>query len=269
MPPLIFYGGFLHMIQFCNLYSGSSGNCTYVATDNTKILVDAGVSCNKIVKALNEIDIELDDIDAIIITHEHSDHTKGLTTISKKYHIPVYANIKTWHMIESLNVTDTCKFIYSSNKEFEIGDLKIYPFSIPHDAADPCGFSIFAEDKKITIATDIGHVTEGVLHQMENSDILMLESNYDDETLKCGPYPYQLKKRIMSSDGHLSNEEAGKALAYLSKNNVQNIVLGHLSKENNFPELAYQTVYNEIDANGHICNLSVASRDFIDPMITL
>ena len=257
------------MIQFCNLYSGSSGNSTYIATENTRILVDAGVSCNKIVKALNEINVEMDEIDAIIISHEHSDHTKGLTTISKKYHIPIYANIKTWHMLQGLNVVDTCKFTFSSNNEFEIGDIKIYPFSIPHDAVDPCGFSLYSDNKKITIATDIGHITEGTLHQMENSDILLLEANYDDETLKCGPYPYQLKKRIMSENGHLSNEDAGKALAYLSKNNVSNIVLGHLSKENNFPELAYQTVYNEIDLNGHICNLSVASRDFVDPMITL
>ncbi len=104
---------------------------------------------------------------------------------------------------------------------------------------------------------------------MENSDILLLEANYDEETLKCGPYPYQLKKRILGEKGHLSNESAGKAISYLSKNNVQNIILGHLSKENNFPELAYQTVLNEITQNGNICNLSVASRDFIDPMITL
>lgn len=257
------------MINFCNLYSGSSGNCTYIASENTRILVDAGVSCNKIVKALEELNVELDEIDAIIITHEHSDHTKGLTTISKKYNIPIYANIPTWHMIESLNVKDNCKFTFTTGKEFEIGDFKIHPFSIPHDAVDPCGFSIFHDGKKVTIATDIGHITEGVLHQMENSDILLLEANYDDETLKCGPYPYQLKKRIMSEKGHLSNEEAGKTLAYLSKYNVQNMILGHLSKENNFPELAYQTVFNEIDMNGNICNLSVASRDFIDPMITL
>ena len=136
------------MINFCNLYSGSSGNCTYIASENTRILVDAGVSCNKIIKALHEIGIELDEIDAIIITHEHSDHTKGLTTISKKYNIPVYANIKTWHMIESLNVKDTCKFTFTTGKEFEIGDFKIYPFSISHDAVDPCGFSIFHDDKK-------------------------------------------------------------------------------------------------------------------------
>ncbi len=257
------------MIQFCNLFSGSSGNCTYVATENTRLLIDAGVSCNKIVKALEEIGVELDEIDAILITHEHTDHTKGLTTTYKKYHLPVFANEKTWKMMESLEIGDTCKFYFDTNKTFYVGDFKIQPFSIPHDAADPCGFSLFADDKKITITTDIGHMTEGILHQMENSNILMLEANYDLETLKCGPYPYPLKKRIMSESGHLSNDDASKAISYLTKNNVQNIVLGHLSKENNFPELAYQTVFNEIQENGNICNLSVASRDFVDPMITL
>ena len=257
------------MINFCNLYSGSSGNSTYVATENTKILVDAGVSCNKIIKALEEINVELDDIDAIIITHEHTDHTSGLKIISKKYHIPIFANAKTWKMMQSLDISENLQFTFSTNTDFEIGDFRIHPFSIPHDAADPCGFSIYAEDKKITVSTDIGHITDGVLHQMENSDILLLEANYDEETLKCGPYPYQLKKRIMSDDGHLSNESASKEISYLSKNNVSNIVLGHLSKENNFPELAYQTVLNELQENGNICNLSVASRDFIDPMITL
>lgn len=257
------------MINFCNLYSGSSGNCTYVASDNTKILVDAGVSCNKIVKALNEIDVSLDEIDAIIITHEHTDHTKGLTTISKKYHVPIFANAGTWSVLDCLDIDNTYKFEFDTGKEFEIGDFKILPFPIPHDAMEPCGFSLYAEDKKITISTDIGHITEGVLHQMENSNILLLEANYDLETLKCGPYPYQLKKRIMSDSGHLSNDDASKALSYLSKTNVQNVVLGHLSKENNFPELAYQTVFNELSSNGNICNLSVASRDFVDPMITL
>ncbi len=257
------------MITFCNLYSGSSGNCTYIATENTKLLIDAGVSCNKIVKGLDEINVDIDEIDAILITHEHSDHTKGLTILSKKHFIPIYANRKTWGRMSPLNINENCKFFFNTNEDFEIGDFKIHPFSIPHDAIDPCGFSLFAEDKKITLATDIGHITERILHQMEDSNVLLLESNYDEETLKCGSYPYQLKRRIMSDTGHLSNNDAGKALSYLSKYNVQNIILGHLSKENNFPELAYQTIYNEIDMNGHICNLSVASRDYVDPIITL
>ncbi|MBO5143839.1 MAG: MBL fold metallo-hydrolase [Clostridia bacterium] len=257
------------MIKFCNLFSGSTGNCTYISTENTKILIDAGVSCAKISKSLGELDTNLDEIDAILITHEHTDHTKGLTTIAKKHHIPIYTANKTWNNMTSLNIAETNKFCFTPNEKFEIGDFEIYPFSIPHDAADPCGFSISAENKKITLATDIGHLTKDIVSHMENSDILLIESNYDTETLKCGSYPYFLKERILGEYGHLSNETASKAIAYLCKNGVNNIILGHLSKENNFPELAYQTAINELNDAHLTCNLTVANRDCNDTLLTL
>jgi len=257
------------MIKFCNLYSGSSGNSTLISSKNTNILVDAGVSCAKIVKGLNQLEYSIDEIDAILITHEHIDHTKGLSVISKKYKIPIYANEKTWKMLSALEIPDICKFYFESNIPFEIGDFKIEPFSIPHDAADPCGFSILSEDKKITIATDIGHVTEKILSKMENSNILFLEANYDNETLKCSPYPYMLKKRISSDLGHLSNDMASKTISYLSTHGVNNFILGHLSKENNFPELAYQTVYNDVVSINPDITLSVANRDNVDDIFIL
>lgn len=260
------------MIKFCNLYSGSTGNCTFVSSETTNILIDAGISCQKITKALAELSASIETIDAILITHEHIDHTKGLTTLCKKYGIPVFASIKTWKAMESLNVREDCKEIFNPNEEFYIGDLKIYPFSIPHDAVDPCGFSIYNNDKKITIATDMGHLTDSILTQMENSNILLLESNYDTETLKCSSYPYFLKKRIEGSLGHLSNDNASKAICHLCTHGVSNIILGHLSKENNFPELAYQTVINELSVSNidkTNFNLSVASRDKIDEMLEL
>jgi len=257
------------MIKFCNLFSGSTGNCTYIASENTKILIDAGVSCVRISKALAELNTNLDEIDAILVTHEHSDHTKGLTTIAKKYHVPIYTSSKTWKMMESLKVVETCQLTFTPNKEFEIGDFKIFPFSIPHDAIDPCGFSILAENKKITLATDIGHLTREIVSYMEHSDILLLESNYDTATLKCGSYPYFLKERILGEKGHLSNDMASKAVSYLCKNGVNNIILGHLSRENNFPELAYQTAINELNASNLTCNLTVANRDCIDTPLTL
>ncbi len=257
------------MIKFCNLFSGSTGNCTYISTENTQILIDAGVSCNKIAKSLAELNTNFDEIDAILVTHEHSDHTKGLATITKKYHIPVYTSPKTWKSMESLNILETCKLYFTPNKEFEIGDFKIFPFSIPHDAIDPCGFSILAENKKITLATDIGHLTKEIVSYMEHSDILLLESNYDTETLKCGSYPYFLKERILGENGHLSNDIASKAVSYLCKNGVNNIILAHLSKENNFPELAYQTAINELNAANLTCNLSVANRDCNDAILTI
>ena len=257
------------MIKFCNLFSGSSGNSTYVASENTKLLIDAGVSCSRILKALQELDTNFDEIDAILVTHEHSDHTKGLATIAKKYHVPIYTSPKTWKAMESLKINETCQLCFTPNEEFEIGDFKIFPFSIPHDAIDPCGFSITNDDKKITIATDIGHLTKDILSCMECSDILLLESNYDTETLKCSSYPYYLKERILGNNGHLSNETASKAIPYLCKTGVNNIILGHLSKENNFPELAYQTALNELNACNLTCHLSIANRDTIDIPLTI
>ena len=257
------------MIKFCNLFSGSTGNSTYIASENTQILIDAGVSCSRIMKALQELGTNLDEIDAILVTHEHSDHTKGLATIAKKYHVPVYTSPKTWRAMASLKILETCQLSFIPNKEFEIGDFKILPFSIPHDAADPCGFSIKNDDKKITIATDIGHLTKEIVSYMEHSDILLLESNYDTETLKCSSYPYYLKERIAGENGHLSNEIASKAISYLCKTGVNHIILGHLSKENNFPELAYQTAINELNASNLTCNLTIANRDSIDIPLTL
>lgn len=259
------------MIKFCNLFSGSSGNSTYIETDTTKILIDAGVSCQKISKALNSIGVELDDISAILITHEHIDHTKGLTTISKKYKTPIYATNKTWTQMETLNIEDDSKKCFTPNADFSIGNLTIHPFSIPHDAIDPCGFSITHDDKKITIATDIGHIEENIINEMTGSDILLVESNYDNDTLLCGSYPYFLKKRISSDVGHLSNENAAKLIKQLHENGVNRFILGHLSKENNFPELAYQTVLNELNSCevSSPFELSVARRDTPDDILEL
>lgn len=259
------------MIKFCNLYSGSSGNSTYIETNATKLLIDAGVTCQKISKALVEINSSIEKIDAILISHEHSDHIRGLEVISKKFNIPIYASKKTWIAMQKLNIPDVLKNSFIPDEEFTIGDIKILPFSIPHDATDPCAFNILSGTKKITIATDIGHINESLIKKMYSSDILLIESNYDKETLLCGPYPYMLKKRIQSDIGHLSNESASKAIKELYENGTKNIILAHLSKENNFPELAYQTVLSEIKTSD--CNmpfsLSVAKRDNVDEIITI
>lgn len=213
----------------------------------------------------------MSEINGILISHEHSDHTKGIEVICKKFGIPVYATQKTWQAMSKLKVPDELKHIFTPNNEFKIGDVLILPFSIPHDAVDPCAFNLFNETKKITIATDIGHIDDDLIKKMYASDILLIESNYDRDTLLCGPYPYMLKKRIQSDVGHLSNEMTGKAVKVLYENGVSNIILGHLSKENNFPELAYQTILNEINSSS--CNLpftlSVAKRDEADEIIVL
>lgn len=253
------------MFKFCSLYSGSSGNSLLVESTNTKILIDAGESAKKITEALSLINVDINDIDAILVTHEHSDHVKGLGTISKKYNIPVFANSKTWDaMSEQGNkIVDKNKCYYTPNDKFEIGELKIEPFQIPHDAANPCGFNIFNDSQKISIATDIGHMTSEVIHKLEDTSFLLLESNYDPNILKCSKYPYNLKQRIAGPLGHLPNADAGKTISYLMNSGLKNVMLGHLSKENNFPELAYKTVVDELlerNCNENAINITVANR---------
>lgn len=254
------------MFNFCSLYSGSSGNSLFVESENTKLLVDAGVSSKKIEEALANLEIDPTSIDGILITHEHSDHVQGLGTFAKKFNLPVFVNEKTLDAMpkQKEKISEKNIKLFNINEKFEIGDLKVKPFSIPHDAANPCGFNIFKDYKKISIATDIGHMTNGILKNLEDSIFIMLESNYDPEVLKYSKYPYQLKTRIAGPDGHLSNELAGKTISYLLNSGLKQAVLGHLSKQSNFPELAYKTVIDEIMCTKYDENslkLSVASRD--------
>ena len=260
------------MFKFCSLYSGSSGNSSFVQTNKTKLLVDCGESAKKIVNSLSDIDIDIEDIDAILVTHEHVDHVKSLGTLSKKYNIPVYTNIETLEaMPEQKNKIKTDNIhLFDYSKDFCIGDLQIHAFSIPHDAANPSAFNIFHNEKKISIATDIGHITPEIKANLEKSAFLLLESNYDLNTLKCSPYPYRLKERISGPLGHLSNNMAGKTISHLIDSGVRNVMLGHLSKENNFPELAYKTVMEEIIYNNYpedAINLSIATRFKHTPII--
>ena len=248
------------MLKFCSLYSGSSGNSSFIQSENINILVDAGVSGKKIIDALASINIDIEDISAILVTHEHSDHTQSIATLSKKYNIPVYANKKTWDALNDKREKISKENIryFNNNKPFSLNDINIFPFDIPHDAADPCGFCITDNESKISIATDIGHMTTSIIDNIKNSDFLLLEANYEPDVLKCSSYPFHLKERIASPIGHLSNIEAGKTINYLSDYGVKNIMLGHLSNENNFPELAYKSVLEQIE-NKEL-NLNVASR---------
>ena len=262
------------MLNFCSLYSGSSGNSLFVESDSTKILVDCGVSSKKIEEALNSMKINASSIDAILVTHEHSDHVKGLATFSSKFNVPVFSTIETFDNMEKITSkikTNNLNY-FKIDEKFSIGDLEILPFSIPHDAANPCGFNILHNDKKISIATDIGHMNSTILKKLEGSSFLLLESNYDTEVLKCCSYPFTLKSRISGPTGHLSNDMAGKTITYLLKNGLKTAMLGHLSKESNLPELAYRTTVNEILSSGideNSFNLSVASRDFPGKLITI
>ena len=254
------------MFNFCSLYSGSSGNSLFVESENTKLLVDAGVSSKKIETALTNLKIDPSSINGILITHEHSDHVQGLGTFAKKFNLPVYVNQKTLDAMPNQKdkISEKNIKIIKNEEKFEIGDLKIKPFSIPHDAANPCGFNIIHDNKKISIATDIGHMTNGIIKNLEDSIFIMLEANYDPEVLKFSKYPYILKSRIAGPTGHLPNEMAGKTIAHLLNSGLQQAILGHLSKESNVPELAYKTVIDEVISSNYDENslkLSVASRD--------
>ena len=262
------------MLNFCSLYSGSSGNSLLVETENTKLLIDAGVSAKKIEKALTDINIDPTSINGILITHEHTDHVQGLGKLTKKFDLPVFVNQETIDAMpkQKDKILDKNIKTFKVTDKFSIGDLDIKPFAIPHDAANPCGYNIWKENKKISIATDIGHMTNFILKQLEESLFIMLEANYDPNVLKCSSYPFHLKSRIAGPTGHLPNEIAGKTISYLLKYGLKNAMLGHLSKESNFPELAYQTVIDELIANNYNENslqLSVASRDLHSKIITI
>ncbi len=262
------------MFNFCSLYSGSSGNCLLIQTSDTKILIDAGESAKKISTALSSMDIDPTQIDAILVTHEHSDHVRGLGTFSKKYDIPVFANSKTWDAMpeQSSKISENNMKKFTIEENFEIGDLKIHPFKIPHDAANPCGFNIFYNDTKISIATDLGHITSNIAHKLEDSKFILLESNYDPEILKCSAYPYLLKRRIAGPNGHLPNSDAGKIVSFLMNSGLKSVMLGHLSRENNFPELAYKTVVDTLIDDKLDCSkikIDVASRFAPSPTIKL
>lgn len=262
------------MLNFCSLYSGSSGNCLFVENNSTKILVDCGVSGKKVCEGLEAIDKKIEDIDAIIVTHEHSDHVQSLGLISKKYNIPVYANIETWQAMptQSQKIQENNKKTFNNDNDFEIGNLLIHPFSTPHDAANPCGFNIYSGKRKISIATDLGHMDNVILENLKGSSFILLESNYDPEILKVSKYPYILKQRIAGPNGHLSNSTAGKTIGCLIQNDLKTVMLGHLSKENNFPELAYQTVVEELMSQNIDTNeisLSVANRNTPTKIIEL
>ncbi len=262
------------MINFRSLFSGSSGNCLLIETDKTKLLVDAGVSCKKIELSLSTLNIMPSDIDAILITHEHIDHVQGLGTFSKKFNTPVYANLETFEAmpIQKNKILEENQKLFELYNDFFIGDLKIHSFGIPHDAANPCGFNIWKGNKKITIATDIGHMNNDLLKYFENSLFVMLEANYDPEVLKCSSYPFSLKTRISGPTGHLTNEMAGKTISHLLNHGLKSAMIGHLSKENNFPELAYKTVVEELMSNNFTeCSLAltVAHRDISSKLITI
>ena len=261
------------MMEFCSLYSGSNGNSLFVKNNDTRILIDAGVSTKKITTALSKIGESPDKIDAVLISHEHKDHIQGIKVFFKKYGVPVYANAKTWGEIEKFTqdvIPDGEKRYFVTNEEFKLKDITVRPFAISHDAVEPVGFNIFADEKKLTTATDLGYISNDIMTALDSSDLIFIESNHDKEMLRMGIYPWYLKQRILSKEGHLSNDAAGRAIAYFAQRGTKKFILGHLSKNNNFPELAYQTVKNILSSHNlsitDDISVSIASQDNIGEM---
>ncbi len=241
-------------IKFVPLASSSKGNCTFIGTENTRILVDVGIACKKLEHLLSEIDEKAEDIDAIFITHEHSDHISGCGVLSRKYDVPIYASEGVWEYISRTNKIGDIKrhnrYVISSEDITFINELKIKPFNICHDASEPFGYKVLFGEESVAVATDLGCVTEEVFENLKDCNKILLESNHDVKMLKTGKYPYYLKQRVLSDFGHLSNENCGKFLVLLNNHNLQQVFLGHLSEENNEPDLALQTVVDVLEVNG-------------------
>lgn len=263
-------------MKFCSISSGSSGNCIYAGSDTTSVLVDAGISGARIERGLNAIDMTTKDMDGILVTHEHSDHIKGIGVLARRYGLPIYATKGTIDYIKGSTsigkIPTDLLHVICADMDFEIGDLRIHPFAISHDAAEPVGFRIMHEEKTCAVATDMGCFNDYTVDNLRNLDVLLLESNHDVRMLEAGRYPYYLKRRILSEHGHLSNETAGQLLGDLLHDNIRHVFLGHLSHENNYEALAYETVSQEVTNgdnpyNSKDFNITIAHRDRISESV--
>ncbi len=240
----------LHM---CSLRSSSRGNSTLVFSNTTKILADCGISCKMAVSALSDIGISPSEVDAIFVTHEHSDHIKGIDLFSKKFNVPVYANSATWSKMRS-SLTGVAEENVKIIEEegVMIGDINVCAFPIPHDAVNPVGYTFVSGKEKVSVATDIGTVNDHIVRALQGSDKVLLEANHDLNLLSIGNYPEPLKRRIRGDKGHLCNEKAGEVALNLLKSGTKKFLLGHLSQENNHPDLAYVTVREILSSLGAV-----------------
>lgn len=265
-------------MRLCSIASGSSGNCIYVGSEATHLLVDVGISGKRTEQGLNSLGVTGKDLDGILITHEHADHISGLGVMARKYEIPIYATKGTIAAIRntgSLGKID--EFLFHEIREDEklvIKDLTVNPMKISHDAAQPVAYRIGYGNQKVGICTDLGVYNDYTVECLKGMDALLIEANHDVNMLQVGPYPYPLKQRILGDKGHLSNENSGKLLSRILHDKLQTIILGHLSKDNNLPELAYEAVRMEITMgdnpyNANDFQLMVAKRSEVSPVINI
>ena len=265
-------------MRMVSIASGSSGNCIYVGSEETHILVDAGISNKRIEQSLHEIGVDTKDLSGVLVTHEHSDHIQGLGVMARRRGVPIYATPETIAQIRASKspgeIPEDLFVPILPDADFDIGDLHILPFSIDHDAANPVAYRIGCGRKSVAVATDMGHYSQYIINHLQNLDAMLIEANHDVRMLEAGPYPYPLKRRILGDFGHLSNENSGRLISSILHDGIRHIFLGHLSKENNIPELAYETVRLEIDQSdteyrANDFEISVARRDRMSEIVTI
>ena len=265
-------------MRLCSIASGSSGNCIYAGSDDTHLLVDAGISGKRIEEGLRLLDITGHDLDGILVTHEHVDHIQGLGVMARRYGVPLFMTGGTADYIAKHascgKIPEGLIVEIQEDVDFTVGDLTVHPFTIPHDAAQPVGYRISCGERSVGIATDMGKYTDYIVRNLENLDVLLLEANHDVNMLLVGGYPYPLKQRILGDRGHLSNDNAGRLLARVLHDDMKHVFLGHLSKENNFPALALETVCQEVTLadnpyRASDFNITIAERDTISTPVEL
>lgn len=257
------------MFQLCSLASGSSGNCIYVGNDNTHILIDAGISGKRIKEGLTSINIDPDNLDGILVTHEHSDHIKGLGVMARRHRIPIYLTSQTWSELKDNKTVGKIdealiRFI-KPDKAFYVNKMEIMPFKTFHDATDSVCYTFNSDNKKIGMVTDSGKFDEYMINHLRDSNLLYVEANHDVKMLESGSYPYYLKRRILSDLGHLSNEHSTRLISEIIHKELSHVVLAHLSKENNHPDIAYLEAKHLLDQvkkeKNYDIQLVVAKRD--------
>ena len=265
-------------MRLCSIASGSSGNCIYVGSEQTHLIIDTGFSKKRIDEGLAELGVKGEELQGILITHEHSDHIQGLGVFSRKYGVPIYATKGTIKGIEQCKtlgkMPEGLLHVVDVDCPFSIGDLSVKAFSISHDANEPSGFRIENQEKAVAIATDLGIYDKYIIENLKNLNAIVLEANHDIHMLEVGPYPYYLKQRVLGNHGHLSNEASGRLLCEILHDKLEYIVLGHLSKEINYPDLARETVKLEVTMGpvpykGEDIPLMVAKRDSISNILHL
>ena len=263
-------------MKLCSIASGSSGNCIFSGTETTSLLIDTGISGKRIEAGLNEIGHTAREADGILITHEHADHISGLGVMARRYGIPIYATKGTREaVLKCKSVGEIPKELFheiTPDQDFTIGDITISPIAISHDAAMPTAYLLRQGKKSMAVMTDLGMYDSYITDKLQNLDVLLLEANHDVHMLQVGTYPYYLKQRILGEKGHLSNELSGRLLSELLHDNFKTVILGHLSKENNYEKLAYEAVRLEIDMSENPYRaddfpIHVARRDMVSDVI--